>query len=280
VIGDYFDALDIGLVAGRTLDARDVDGSQPVAVVSRNAAAVLWPQGSALDRELWLVPEEHPEHKRYRVVGIVEDVLDNGLTLEPGPLVYFSLPQAQWGHFQDWGMSLVVRAEGHTGGLVEAVRSGVEAASGGLPVFGVRPLADRLGDALAPSRFNLLTIGCLGAIALALASLGVYGVMGYTVTQRTREIGTRVALGAAGAQVVRLVVARGLSLAAIGIAVGLAAAYAFNGMVEGLLFGVEPTDPASYAGIAVALLTVALLAALIPARRAARVDPIVCLRDD
>ncbi len=279
VVGDYFEALDIGLVAGRLLDARDVDGAQPVAVVSRSAASALWQRDDPLDRELWLVPEEHPEHKRFRVVGIVEDVVDNRLTLDPSPLVYFNMPQAQWGHFQDWGMSFVVSG-GDAAGRVEPVRVAVEEVSGGLPVFGVQVLEDRLGQALAPSRFNLVMIGCLGAVALLLASLGVYGVIGFMVTQRTREIGTRVALGAEGAQVLRLVVARGIALAVGGVGLGLMAAYSLRGTVEGMLFGIETADPISYAGIATTLLAVSVLAAFVPARRAAALDPIVCLRDN
>jgi len=280
ITGDYFEVLDIDLVAGRYLDARDVDGAQPVVVLSRSAAEAIWPQQDPLERELWLVPEDQPEHKRYHVAGIVEDVVDDSLTRTPMPLLYFTLPQAQWGHFQDWGFSFVVRSATDAGALVEPVRDAIEQVSAGLPVFDVQTLRDRFASALAPSRFNLAIIGVLGAVALALASLGVYGVMGFMVAQRRREIGTRVALGADRNEVMRLVVGRGLGLAVAGVVAGVLGAYAAHGVVESLLFGVESTDPASYAGIAVILLAVSFVATLIPARRAAAIDPIVCLREE
>jgi predicted permease len=280
IAGDYFDALGIELVQGRYLDRGDVAGAQPVVVLSRGAAQAIWPEQDALGRELWLVPEEHPEHRRHAVVGIVEDVIDDSLTRAPMPLVYFNLPQAQWGHFQDWGTSFVVSAAGDAAALVAPVRSAVEESAAGLPVFGVQTFAERLAGALAPSRFNLVMLACLGAVALALAGLGVYGVMGFMVAQRRREIGTRVALGAGSNQVVRLVVARGVGLATAGVATGLLGAYAAQGMLESLLFGVEPTDPLSYAGIALTLLAVAMAASLIPARRAAGIDPMICMRQD
>jgi predicted permease len=280
VAGEYFEALDVELLAGRYLDAGDVAGAEPVAVMSRAAATAMWPRQRALDRELWLVPEGDPAHKRYRVVGVVEDVVDNSPGTPPTPLVYFSLSQAQWGHFQDWGTSFVAHTSGDARSLVESVRQAIERASAGAPVFGVQTLDDRLRGSLASSRFNMLMIGCLGLVALALASIGVYGVMGFMVTQRTREIGTRVALGAARAQVIGLVIRRGVGLATGGVLLGLLAAYGAHGVIESLLFGVAATDAVSYAGIAVTLLGVAVLASLVPAWRAARIDPLVCLRDD
>ena len=147
-----------------------------------------------------------------------------------------------------------------------------------LPVHNLRPLTDYVSDAMAQARFTLILIGIFGAIALLLTSVGLYGVISYTVSQRTHEIGIRMALGAQPRDIFKLVVGQGMVLTLIGVAVGLAASFALTRFLESLLFGVSATDPATFAGVSVLLAAVALLACYIPARRATKVDPMVALR--
>ena len=164
--------------------------------------------------------------------------------------------------------------------VASGVRQAVEALDAELPVYAVRTMNDYVSDAVAPNRFALVLIGVFAGVALVLASIGLYGVISYLVRQRTREIGIRMAFGAAGQNIVRLIVAQGMTMAIVGVGIGLAAAFVVTRVIDNLLFGVTATDPITFGGIAALLLAVSVLACYLPARRAMKVDPMVALRND
>ena len=276
----YFETLGIDILSGRTFSALDGPEAEPVVVVSESAARALWPEEDPLGQELWFVPPDHPAHTKIRVVGVVGDVRDVTRTQHPGSLLYLPFAQAQWGHFQDWGMSLVVHTRSDPLGLVEGVRSALREVDPGLPLFEIQTLTARAEDDLAPSRFNSRVIGGLGLVGWLLAAVGVFGVMSYMVGQRTREIGMRMALGSTRGSVAGLFLSRGLRLGILGVAVGLLGAYAVGGWMEDLLFQVQPTDPLTYGLVGLTLLVTAVAACVAPALRASSVDPVQCLRED
>src|ERR1044072_2205264 len=175
-------------------------------------------------------------------------------------------------------MALMIRTEGSPEAVAAAVRREVLALDRGQPVYSVRTLPAVMSEAVAAPRFRTLLLGAFAALALVLAVVGIYGVMSYAVTQRTHEFGVRMALGAQGTDVLKLVVGRGMALALAGVLLGLVASFALTRVLAGLLYGVTPTDPVTFACVSLLLMPVALAACLIPARRAAKVDPVVALR--
>ena len=207
------------------------------------------------------------------VIGVVEHVRNHDLSKDVREQVYAP-------HRQDSlrGMDMVVRAAGDPTALANLLRQEVHAMDKDLPVHNLRPLTDYVSDAMAQARFTLILIGIFGAIALLLTSVGLYGVISYTVSQRTHEIGIRMALGAQPRDIFRLVVGQGMVLTLIGVGVGLVGAFALTRFLSSMLFGVSATDPVTFAGVALLLAAVALLACYLPARRATRVDPLVALR--
>jgi putative ABC transport system permease protein len=178
------------------------------------------------------------------------------------------------------GMTVVVRTEGNPAALSGAIRSQVLALDKEQPVARIRTLEQIISESVQQQRFTMLLLGVFAGVALILAAVGLYGVMNYAVTQRTHEIGIRMALGANAGNVLRLVVGHGMMLALIGVAIGLAGAFAFTRVMSKLLFAVSTTDPVTFAGISVLLTGVALVACLVPARRATKVDPMVALRHE
>jgi putative ABC transport system permease protein len=208
------------------------------------------------------------------IVGVVADVKYSGLNEPAQPALYTSFQQNLW-----WrSMFLVVKAGGDPLGLVNAVRNEVWALDRDLPVSQIKTMDQLMSDAVAEPRAYTLLLGALGAIALLLAAVGIYGVMAYAVTQRTHEIGVRMALGAQSGAVLRLVVGAGMKLALLGMAIGLLAAFALTRLMSKLLFDVSATDPVTFAQIALLLMGVAFLSCYLPARRATKVDPIAALR--
>jgi putative ABC transport system permease protein len=211
----------------------------------------------------------------YKIIGVVGNVRHDALDGKLSPTMYVPYTQDVFS-----GMWVVVRAKGDPAQLAAAARQTVRGIDNGLPAFAMTPLADAVSESIAQRRFSMLLLGVFAAIALVLAAVGLYGVVSYSVSQRTQEIGLRMAIGAQRGDVLRMVVGGGMKLAVIGAVIGVAGALALSNVVATMLFEVTPFDPASYSATAVVLLTVAMLACYVPARRAMRVDPIVALRQE
>jgi putative ABC transport system permease protein len=211
----------------------------------------------------------------YSIVGVVGNVHHDGLDATPGPTMY--VPSAQDPFSSLW---VVVRGPGDPMALASAARAAVRELDASLPAARMGPLAEAVSDSVAQRRFSMLLLAVFAGVALFLAGVGLYGVVAYTVAQRTREIGVRMAIGARRGDVLRLVVGGGLRLAVIGVVVGTGAALALARFVESLLYEVTPFDPLSYLATAGVLLAVAAIACFVPAARAAGIDPLVALRQE
>jgi putative ABC transport system permease protein len=274
----YFAALGIPLVAGRTFERADYEQPSGAVVVSAALAARLWPGGSALGKRLR--PGDAGDGGWYTVVGVVGRVRDKRLEEEPSELLYY--PLVGLGGDDDWvarNMTLAVRTAGEPLALADPVRAAVWALDPKLPIAEVRTLAGVVDRAAARPRFTMLLLLLAAGVSLALGAVGLYGVIAYVVSQRRQEIGVRMALGADRRAVANLVVGQGLTVAAVGVVLGLAGAFAVTRLLAALLFAVSPTDPATFALVPVLLLGVAALASYLPARRAAAVEPSEALRD-
>jgi putative ABC transport system permease protein len=212
------------------------------------------------------------------VVGVVSDVKNAGLASPAISEMYAPYTQTLWRETIRRNVRLVVRSRVDEASLSAALRREVRAVDPTLPVYGVRSMREVLGTTLNSQRMSTTLLGVLAALALALALVGIYGVMSYTVAQHTRELGIRMALGAQTSDIIRLVVGRGMFLTAVGVAAGGAGSFALTRFISKLLYGVTATDPLTFAGIALLLSLVALVACLVPARRATRVDPMIALR--
>jgi putative ABC transport system permease protein len=264
----FFRAMGIPLLSGRALE--DSDGERQVAVISATLAHRLWPVGSPLGRKI--VNGDDKDHP-IEVVGVVGDVRGASLTKTPNPTMY----QPYWQRFQS-NVGLVVRTGSSPATLAGAIRHEIRRLDSELPVPAFQTLDRLVDDSVAQRRFQLDLVLLFALAALALAAVGVYGVVAQLVTQRTNEIGIRMALGARAADVRRMVLLEGLGPVAAGLAVGFAAALSAGRLVSGLLFGVRAADPLTFAAVAGVLLAAALAACLIPARRATRIDPLEALR--
>ncbi len=277
VTPDYFKALKIPLRSGRRFDAHDNATGEEVVIVNEEAARRYWPGVNPIGQQLHLgvrlVAGIRSGMKT--IVGVVGNVKYGGLDVNPPPEVY--LPHAQ--HPVD-SLTIVVRTGGDPEAFIPTARADLAAIDRDLPLAAVRTLDQVVGRSIAERRFTMLLLATFAALALTLAVIGVYGVLAYLVSQRTREIGVRLAIGAAPSDVVRLFVREGLVLAAIGLVCGLAGAVAAARALTTMLFGVTPTDPVTFAGVATALAIIALAASYLPARRAAAVDPMNALRMD
>ena len=279
----YFATMGIELVRGRAFTTGDKRGGPLVMVINESLAREAFPGQDPVGKRIACCeagPDGSPGWKE--VVGVVSDVRAAGLDEEPVPEFYLPMvqaPGAAW-EWTDRTMTVAVRAREDAIPLMVPLRRAVAEVDAGLPLYNLGTMQGRMMDSLAQSRFSTMLLTVFGAIALILAAIGVYGVISYGVTQRTQEIGIRMALGARHADVLAMVVRHGAVLAGIGLAVGLAGALALSSMLTSLLFQVSPTDPPTFAAGMVVLTAVAVLAAALPARRAARTDPMVALRND
>ncbi|MGZ8843276.1 MAG: ABC transporter permease, partial [Pyrinomonadaceae bacterium] len=268
---DYFQTMGISILKGRPFNDQDKAGAKPVIIVNETLARRYWPNGDALGKRVRFYG---PLNKApwMEVVGIVRDV-KHELNL-PVTADYY-LPHAQ----DSWNaMILVARTTVDPGSMAGPIRQQVLAIDKDQPVFGVYTMREVRAISVALYTFGFATMAIFAVVALVLASIGIYGVMAFAVTQRTQEIGIRMALGARAADVLKLVVTNGMSLAVIGVVVGLAGAFGITRLMQSLLFNVSPTDVVTFALVTIGLLLVALLACYIPARRATKVDPLVALR--
>ena len=265
----YFETMGVRIVRGRGFTESDRAGNEGVVVVSETAARVFWKDRDPIGHRVRF----DPDAPWLTVIGVASDVLNRRLTETPQPILYRSLEQSS-----DLSMALLIRTRGDARNLGEMVAREVRAVDPELPVYSMRTMTDLIGTAVAQRQFLMRLLVAFGAIATALAVLGIYGVMAYSVSQRTREIGIRMAIGARQIDVSWMVMRRGLVLTSAGVLVGIAASLGVTRLARSQLFGVQPSDPATMASVIVVMTIVAAAAAYLPARRAARVDPIVALR--
>jgi putative ABC transport system permease protein len=271
---DYFRALGIRVRQGRTFTDQDVQGSLPVVVVNETMAKKVWPGESPLGKRINFGDPAQPADWM-TVVGVVADVRHQALNEEPGSEAYW--PQYQQ-PFTDF--FLVLRTDRDPASLPDGVREAVRSLDPNLPVDQIRTMEDLIALSLSQSRFKMVLLSLFAGLALALAAVGVYGVVSYSVAQRTHEIGIRMALGAERRSVLRLVVRQGMAVVLIGVAAGLALAFWGSRFLAGQVYGVSAKDPLTFLAVPVVLLAIALLANYLPARRATRVDPLVALRQE
>ncbi|MEJ2541443.1 MAG: ABC transporter permease [Gemmatimonadota bacterium] len=274
---DYLDAMGIEVVSGRGFEPTDL-GGRPVALVNETLARTFYPGEPVLGRRLrpccgdavpWL-----------EVVGVVEDVKQGGLDEATGTELYFLHEMVAQAGVTSRGMHVLLRTDVPPTSITPAVREAVWSLDPTLPVAGVQSMEDVISQARSRPRFLTQLLGLFGGLALVLAAVGTYGVTSYSVEQRRREMGIRIALGAEGGRIGSMVLKDGLRVAAIGLALGLLGAWALSGVMESVLYGVDATDLVTFLSVPVVLFGVAAAASLIPAFRATRVDPVKVLKEE
>jgi putative ABC transport system permease protein len=275
VTKDYFATMGIRLMEGRSFDDRDTAAGSPVVIVNSTMARTFWPNESAIGKHVR--PNSGSKDPWSTVVGVVDDVKNAGLDRPAGTEMYLAYQQTE--NFALTDMFVVMRARsGDSRNLVGAVRERLNAMDSSLPLSDVRTMDDVMERAQARPRFLTLLLALFSVTALAIATVGIYGVVSYSVARRTKEFGLRMVLGAQGGDVLGLVMKQGAGMVVIGLAAGLIAAFALTRLMASLLFAVAPTDAATFAGVTAVLAAVALAACYVPARRATRVDPMQTLR--
>jgi putative ABC transport system permease protein len=269
----YFDTMGIPLLAGRSFTDHDSETSPTVVVISETMARRYWPGENAIGKRI-AAGRVESDKDWMQVIGIVKDVRQFELSAESRPQMYLTYRQLDFFVPED----LVVKTDVDPSSLAATVRKAVWDVDKDQPVSDIRTMNEILADSIARQRFSMLLLAVFAGVALLLAAVGIYGVMSYSVAQRTHEIGIRMALGAQTSAVLRLAVGYGLKLVIAGVVIGLIAAFALTRVMSTLLFGVTPTDPATFTVISLLLIGVAAVASYIPARRATKVDPIIALR--
>jgi putative ABC transport system permease protein len=265
---DYFRTIGMHLVKGRLFAEADNEKSSLVVIISESMARRYWPNEEPLGKRLGRDPDSWRE-----VVGVVKDVKHFGLDADTPPAMYFPMRQVP-----ARGMTVVVRTLGEPMSVAAALRSEIKASDKNLAIARLTTMNALVSSSITQQRFLFLLLAAFAAVALALAALGTYGVMSFAVTQRTHEIGIRLALGARNINVFSLIIKTGMTLAIAGAVIGLAGAFALTRLMSSLLFGVTTTDTATFVAVSAALVVVAFIACYIPARRATKVDPLVALR--
>jgi putative ABC transport system permease protein len=265
----YFKTMEIPLLRGRLFDEHDDSNSAPVMVISKKTAETLWGSDDPLGRAIRIVGNG----EQLIVVGVVGDVRNTALNLDPNAATYISAAFRQAPL-----MDVAVRTEGNPNSAIAGVRQKLHEVDPELPMANVRSMQEWISTSAAQPRLNSALLEIFSLAALLIAAIGTYGVLSYSVNQRTREIGVRIALGAQRGDVLRLVASEGMTTAVAGISAGLVAAFAISRVISSLLYGIHAHDLATYAGVAGVLLVVAAAACYIPALRATRIDPIVALR--
>ena len=280
VTPEFFSTLHIPIVAGRGLQTTDSPNAPPAVVVSQAFVKQFYPNENPLGKHIVLGwGRQRSENKADTVnaggeiVGVISDVKSLGANEAAPSTVYLPFDQAPLGD-----VSVLVRATASPALTINNTRSAIKEVDAELPVFDVKLMTDVVSESVAQPRFYAILLGSFAGIALVIAALGIYGVISYAVSQRTRELGIRIALGAQRESVLRLVIGQGLTLTLVGIAVGLAGAFLLTRLIATMLFGVAPSDPLTFVGVAAMFVLVACLASYLPARRAAGVDPIIAMR--
>jgi predicted permease len=272
--GDYFQAMEIPLRGGRFFNEQDTEANPRVAIIDEFMAREYWPREDPLGKRIRFGGLD-ADGKWITIIGVVGRVKQ--YTLDTDSRIALYLPQTQ---YPSRSMNVVLRSHTDPAGLTSAVAGAIHALDPDLPMYNVRTMQQRLEESLARRKFSMALLTAFAALALALATIGVYGVIAYLVNQGTRELGIRIALGASQRNILTLVVRQGMSLALTGVGVGIAGALALTRLMQSLLFGVKATDAFTFAAIPVLLTLIALLTSLIPAGRAARIDPMVSLRSE
>jgi predicted permease len=271
---DYFRAMDIPLKQGRVFTPEDTRTTPRVAVIDERMAQTLWPAGDALGKRFRTGGiDAGPDVPWITVVGVVGSIKQDALDADSRMAVYF--PQAQ---LTPRGINVVARASGDPSAVAPAVRRELHDMDPNLPVFNVRTMASRVDESLARRRFSMLLLTVFAALAAGLAAVGIYGVIAFLVANGAKEVGIRIALGATPRGIGMLVLRHGLVIAAIGLGLGIAGAFVLTRLMRSLLFGVGAADPMTYTAVAILVAATALAASYIPARRAARLDPMRTLR--
>jgi putative ABC transport system permease protein len=265
------------LLAGRVFDSRDNQHTPKVVIINRTAARRYWPNDDPIGKRIL---SNFDEDQWTTIIGVVGDVKHTGLDAEANPENYYHYlqipPEAM--NFAESTMALVIRTSGDPAAMTSAVRGELRSLDPSQPVFDVHTMQDRLYGSVAQPRFRTVLISTFAGLALVLAALGLYGVVAYSVSQRTTELGIRTALGAQPGSILKLVVFRAVGLAALGLGIGVTVTVASSRMLSRFLFGVSAADPITLAGTCLIILLVALAASLVPGFRAAKVDPAIALR--
>jgi len=270
---DYFRTMNITLSRGRAFSESDTSGSPAVMIVSQAFVNRYFPNEDPLGKRIIFDGKDKTPQE---IVGVAADIHRKGLDAEVEPEFYVSYLQRP-----ERRMNIVMRTDQvDPSQVIKAARAEVKAFDPNQVIWRTQTLEQLLRTSVAPRRFNMMLLGVFASIALVLAAVGLYGVMSYAVSWRTHEIGIRMALGAGRTTVLSLVVREGMKMALLGLAIGLITALLLSRLLRGLLYGISPTDPLTFAGVSMILVFVSVLACLIPARRATRVDPIVALRSE
>jgi putative ABC transport system permease protein len=270
VSADYFHTMGIPLLRGRIFTEQDIKGSTPVAIISQSLARRGWPDQNPLGKRFSFVGMRE---QSFEVVGVVGDVLDWDLAEQPWPRMYFPILQHPQG-----AAFLVIHGTQNPTAITTALRGVIRSVDKNEPISSLSTMEQLISQSVTEPRFRTLLLGIFAGLAFLLAVVGIYGIVSYSVSQRTHEIGIRMALGAERDDVLGLVVGQGMALTLIGIAVGLLAAFGLTRLLSSFLYGVRPTDPVTFVVVSAVFIAVALIASYIPARRATKVDPIVALR--
>ncbi|MEP6765132.1 MAG: ABC transporter permease [Gemmatimonadaceae bacterium] len=275
----YFDTMKIPIIEGRGFNTGEIGGAGAV-VVNEALAKRFYPKASALGHRL-RPPGQDSMAPWYTIVGVAKDVKQGGLDQKVGTEVYFNVDQVpRLQNDSPRSMTFVMRSSRSTESLANSIQTAVHAIDPTLPVNQLKSMNSVFGDSVSRQRFLSLLLGIFAGVALLLAAIGTYGVLSYLVTERRREIGIRVALGASASGIVKLVLRQGMSITAVGIVLGIGGALALGRVTQSLLFNVSPTDPTTFAIVGFVILGVALLACIVPANRAMRVDPLVAIRNE
>jgi len=265
---DYFQVMRIPLLRGRPFTEQDTDHGSAVTIVNDSLANLFWPHEDPIGRRI-----RQPGGKTFEVVGVVRGGKYNSLDENPLPYAYFPLDPSS-----ARALTFQVRTRISAQRMLGILRDEVGAVDPAIPVFGVETMNEHLADSMLPVRMGLILLGAFGGLALALASIGLYGLLSYTTRQRTREIGIRTALGASPLQLLKVVMGRGVRLTVLGVAIGSVIGFGISVLIGSQLYGIGPVDIAALSGVVLLQIGVALVACYVPARRSTRVDPMVALR--